>query len=107
MEPGLTGNENDPDEGHYPFVRHVRLSWRKDQDGQWTSDEFDNSQWEVVCPQCGDTDGPAEDQNGEACTLRGPYSSHHHAQHVANKHTKEWATPIRWLPGSAFPQQYP
>lgn len=103
FEPGLTGNENDSVVLHYPFVRHVRLRWHRDAHGRWESDEFDDSQWEVVCPQCGDEDGPIDELRAEARELRGPYSSEHKARHAAERHTHEWDPSPRWTPGATFP----
>jgi len=103
FEPGLTGNENDPVVLHYPFVRHVRLGWYHDEHGQWASAEFDESRWEVVCPQCGDDDGPVDQLPEEIRGLRGPYSSKHQASHVANKHTRDWDPSPRWTPGATIP----
>lgn len=103
MEPGLTGNEHDSGVAHVPFVRHVHSGWRRDEHGQWVAEEYDESQWEVVCPQCGDTDGPAEAQTGEARALRGPYRSKHKAEHAANHHVAKWDPRARWTPGGTFP----
>jgi len=103
LEPGLTGNENDSGVPHNPFVRHVHLGWRRDEHGQWAAEQFDESQWEVVCPQCGDTDGPIDAQTGEARDLRGPYETKHKADHAANRHIEKWDPSVRWTPGSTFP----
>jgi hypothetical protein len=77
-----------PDSGHYPYARQVRTGWRRDPAGQWTYDGLDDHLWEVFCEQCGDTDGPAEDQEPAVRQLRGPYSSKHRAEHGATRHFK-------------------
>lgn len=83
-----------PDPGHYPYARPVRLGWRRDAGGHWAYDMVDEHQWEVLCAQCGDTDGPATDQSPEVQALRGPYRSKHRAKHVADKHFRAfWPRP--------------
>jgi hypothetical protein len=57
LEPGNSGNENDSGHQHDPYVRHVHVAWHRDTLGQWTSDSWDESQWEVICRECGDTEG--------------------------------------------------
>ena len=99
FQPGLTGNENDPDTGHHPYVRHVRLGWHRDKYGQWVPDAEDESHWEVICRQCGDTEGPVDEQPKSAKEVRGPYPTHHKAEHAAKKHERKFAPPLRWLPG--------
>ena len=43
-----------------------------------------------VSGQCGDTDGPAENQEPPVRQLRGPYRGKHRADHAANKHFKAY-----------------
>ena len=63
FEPGYTGNESDdPTHLHRPYVRHVHTDWRRDEHGQWASDTWDESKWELICAECGDNEGPSEDQ---------------------------------------------
>jgi hypothetical protein len=104
-EPGLTGNETE-DTQHYPFERPLHLGWHRDGEGNWAWDSTDDWQWEVICEQCGDTGGPAEEQSETVCKLRGPYPSKHKARHAADGHFKEWGVPPRWTPGSATPNIY-
>jgi len=103
FEPGYTGNENDPGPRHLPGVRHLRVGWRTDAHGQWVADAIDESQWEVVCVQCGDDDGPADRLLPDVRTLRGPYPSRHRAEHAARRHEREMSPAVRWVPGSAVP----
>ena len=74
---------------HFPYARRLRLAWRQDADGHWTSDQEDKRLWEVFCAECGDTDGPAENQTEPIQRLRGPYSNEHKAKHAAEKHFDE------------------
>lgn len=74
---------------HFPYARRLVLQWRKDQSGTWVPDQDDQRRWEVVCHECGDTDGPAETQTESVQQLRGPYASEHKAKHAATKHFDE------------------
>ncbi len=74
---------------HFPYARRLRLGWRRDADGRWVADREDKRLWEVFCDECGDTDGPAENQTEAVQRLRGPYSHEHKAKHVAEKHFDE------------------
>jgi hypothetical protein len=78
------------DPQHYPYARQVRLSWYQDGSGKWAYDGLDDHQWEVFCQQCGDTDGPAENQEPPVRQLRGPYRGKHRADHAASKHFKAY-----------------
>jgi hypothetical protein len=71
---------------HFPSARRLRLGWRHDPDGRWISDREDQRLWEVFCAECGDTDGPGENQTEAIQRLRGPYSHERKAQHVAQQH---------------------
>ena len=65
----------------------------------------DESRWEVICAECGDNEGPSEDQNPVIQQFRGPYPSEHKALHVAHAHERKSNPELRWLPGSTgFPQ---
>lgn len=75
-----------PEQQHYPYARRVRHGWHMDTAGAWAYESLDDQLWEVFCQQCGDTNGPAEDQQPPARRLRGPYRSKHDAQHASNKH---------------------
>ena len=74
---------------HFPYARRLRLAWRLGDDGHWTSDAEDKRFWEVFCAQCGDTDGPAENQTEPIKRLRGPYHDEHRAKRAATKHFNE------------------
>jgi hypothetical protein len=74
---------------HFPFARRLRLAWRLETDGRWTFEGQDKRHWEVICAECGDTDGPAANQTESIQRLRGPYSSEHKAKHAAQKHFAE------------------
>jgi hypothetical protein len=65
------------------------------------SESWETSQWEVVCVECGDTEGPASEQTDEVRKLRGPYESRHKAQRVAHRHERREDVPFSWTPGSA------
>jgi hypothetical protein len=71
---------------HFPSARRLHLAWRRDADGRWRSDAEDERRWEVVCAECGDTDGPAENQTEPVQRLRGPYANEHKATRAAKKH---------------------
>jgi hypothetical protein len=71
---------------HFPFARRLRLRWRRDTEGQWQPQSEDRHQWEVVCAECGDTDGPASEQSATVQALRGPYSNERHAKRAAEEH---------------------
>lgn len=70
---------------HFPYARRVRHGWTQSPEG-WKWESEDPDLWEVFCAECGDTDGPSENQTAGVQSLRGPYKSHHHARHVASKH---------------------
>lgn len=66
-----------------------------------------NRKWEVVCTQCGDTDGPAEGQSETIRTLRGPYSSKRKAQRVVRQHARHNREDRPWagFPTANFPSK--
>lgn len=105
IEPGLTGNKNDDGEQHLPYVRPRHIDWHRDDHGNWVSGANDETQWEVICAQCGDTAGPIDEEGEGVRVLRGPYSTRHRARQAANQHAEQWASPTRWMPGSAFPDR--
>ena len=74
---------------HFPYARRVRRGWRLNPDGHWISDHEDERLWEVFCAECGDMDGPVENQTEMVQRLRGPYSHEHKAKHTARKHFDE------------------
>jgi hypothetical protein len=74
---------------HFPYARRLHLGWRQNADALWVSDKDDERRWEVISAECGDTDGPAENQTEQIRHLRGPYSSEHRAKQVAKKHFDE------------------
>jgi hypothetical protein len=104
FEPGYTGNENDdPTHLHRPYVRHVHTDWRRDNYGRWVSETWDQSKWEVICTECGDDEGPAEDQSPVIQQFRGAYPTEHKALHAAHAHERKSNPALRWLPGSTVP----
>jgi hypothetical protein len=78
------------DAGHYPYARQVRTGWHRDAAGSWAYDGVDDHLWEVFCAECGDTDGPAEDQEPAVRQLRGPYGNKRHAEHAATRHFRKF-----------------
>ncbi len=81
--------ESSHEHRYFPYARRLRIGWRTDADGCWISDLEDERLWEVFCAECGDTDGPADNQTEPIRQLRGPYSSEHKAKHVATNHFDE------------------
>jgi len=97
-------NKPDTREPHHPVFRHARQGWWKDAEGRWVSVAEDPSRWEVVCPQCGDSDGPADNQLPRVITLRGPYASRHKAERAAKRHLRECQASHR-LHGNTTPNK--
>jgi hypothetical protein len=81
-----SGADEHPFSGHHPYARPLQTGWTQDAAGHWESSGADVHSWEVICEECGDTDGPAETQSEEVRGRRGPYSSKHKAEHAATKH---------------------
>jgi hypothetical protein len=77
-----------PSGGHHPYARPVHSGWRRTPEGHWESTSEEDRQWEVVCEECGDTDGPVTMQSENVRILRGPYASRHKAEHSAKLHRK-------------------
>jgi hypothetical protein len=75
--------------GHHPYARRLRGGWTKDATGRWQPGSEDTHSWEVICEECGDTDGPIETQSVSVRARRRPYSSKHKAEHAATKHFDE------------------
>lgn len=75
---------------HLPIARPMPTGWTRAADGGWTSAGVDAHLWEVFCAECGDTDGPADQQSPFIQQLRGPYRHEHHARRVAKKHEEEY-----------------
>jgi hypothetical protein len=71
---------------HFPGARRLLLGWQHATDGSWASTGVDPKRWEVHCAECGDTDGPAEQQSAAVQQLRGPYRNEHHARRAADEH---------------------
>ena len=86
--PNNSGEDTHPFGGHYPYARPLHGGWEKNPAGHWQSTSEDDRQWEVVCEECGDTDGPIELQSEKVRNLRGPYPTKHQAEHVAKRHRK-------------------
>lgn len=82
-------NSAPPVFGHHPYARPLQSGWDKDAAGHWNSSGTDAHSWEVICPECGDTDGPIEEQPDAVKARRGPFASKHKAEHAATKHFNE------------------
>jgi len=80
---------------HRPYVRHVRTGWHRDEHCLLVDESWNHTQWEVICTECGDTEGPTEAQAIEVQTLRGPYPSRHKARRVARRHEHRQGFPLR------------
>jgi hypothetical protein len=74
---------------HFPYARRLHLGWHQNVDGRWIAAREDEHRWEVICAECGDTDGPAENQSIPVQRLRGPYVSKHRATHAATRHFEQ------------------
>jgi hypothetical protein len=48
---------------HFPGARRMPIGWTRGRDGSWESSGVDEKLWEVFCVECGDTDGPADQQS--------------------------------------------
>lgn len=75
---------------HLPTVRPMPVGWTRAADGTWASSGVDDQLWEVFCAECGDFDGPADQQSPDVQKLRGPYSREHHAHRVAKEHAEQY-----------------
>ena len=77
-------------DGHHRFP-YAPSPPRLASGGRWTLDlrREDEQFWEAFCAQCGDTDGPAENQTEPVQRLRGPYHDEHKAKRAATKHLNE------------------
>jgi hypothetical protein len=71
---------------HFPLARPLQLRWSRGVDGQWVSAKQHRRKWEIVCPQCGDTDGPTDQQSSAVQRLRGPYAREWRAKAAKNAH---------------------
>jgi len=61
LDPGATG----------AVIRRVRLGWH--QAGQdWRYEDVSRDQWEIVCRDCGDDEGPPQRQTAKVRLLRKP-----------------------------------
>lgn len=80
---GMTasGNDQGPDRSHYPYARKLRLGWRRDVKGQWTSDAEDPEQWEVLCRAVRRHRRAGDGGNPRRANL--PRPLHHQAQGAA------------------------
>jgi hypothetical protein len=82
------GAASDP-RHHFPYARRLHLDWHQNVDGPWIAAREDDHRWEVICAECGDEDGPAENQSISVQQLRGPYVSKHRAAHAATMHFEQ------------------
>lgn len=74
---------------HLPIARPMRVGWARRPDGKWAHAGEDDRFWEVFCAECGDSDGPAEQQPPELQKLRGPYRSERLARRAAKRHAEQ------------------
>jgi len=88
LTPQNNSGDTHPFGGHHAYARPLHGGWRKNPAGHWQSTTEDDRQWEVVCEECGDTDGPIELQTAKVRSLRGPYPTKHQAEHEAKMHRK-------------------
>jgi hypothetical protein len=82
----LFPDANAPPHRHFPGARRMRTGWQRASDGSWQSTSLDDKRWEVFCAECGDTDGPIEEQTPPVQSLRGPYRNERHAKRAADAH---------------------
>jgi hypothetical protein len=80
-------SDKHPNGGHHPYARPLHGGWSKDVRGHWVSSTEDVHAWEVVCEECGDTDGPVEIQSKSVKRRRGPYGSKESAEDAAARHS--------------------
>lgn len=85
-QPNNPEEDADSSSEHHPYTRPLQTGWHKDAAGHWKSSGEDVHSWEVICEECGDTDGPAEIQSAFVKARRGPYPSKRKAEHAATKH---------------------
>ena len=90
-------------DAHFPYLRPLRLGWNQAEDGSWPYVFTDPHRWEVICAQCGDTDGPADSQAQPARRLRGPYESKHAAHRAVKRHSAEQTQKLELVPMSDWP----
>ena len=74
---------------HLPYVRRVRTGWHVDEHRQVVAESWNDTEWDVICRECGDTEGPTEDQAVDVQKLRGPYSRKHKARREAHRHERK------------------
>jgi len=76
-DPGATG----------AVIRRVRLGWH--QAGQdWRYADVSRDQWEIVCRDCGDDEGPPQRQTADVSLLRRPIVGPTRAQTALQHHLK-------------------
>lgn len=74
---------------HHPGARRMPIEWARSATGEWVAGDIDATRWEVFCEECGDTDGPADQQSPAVQELRGPYRHEHEARRVERRHFDE------------------
>ena len=94
------GIESTTTAGHYALCRALRLEWFRNHHGEWHWHGTDSRSWEVICTQCGDTDGPPAEESDEVQLLRGPYSLER-AREMAAYHSSGMAPPEQIGPRSS------
>ena len=53
----------------------------------WFRDEATTGEWEVICLDCGDDQGPYSEQSAAVQAVRGPYDTFAAAQGAAERHS--------------------
>ena len=72
---------------HVPITRAQPAECARMPDGTWRSIDPDHpARWEVICTECGDDQGPIEDQTPFVRDLRGAYRSEEAALQAATVH---------------------
>lgn len=65
-------------------LQPTKMSWSVD-NGSWLIHEW-SKQFEVVCPECGDNDGPFDQQPTEVRAVRGPHPDEHVGTRALRRH---------------------
>ncbi len=67
------------------LIRRVRLGWH--QAGQdWRYEDVSRDQWEIICRDCGDDEGPLQRQTADVSLLRKPIVGRPRAQTALQHH---------------------
>jgi len=66
-------------------VRRVRLGWHE-AGGGWRYEDVSRDMWEIICRDCGDTQGPPQHQNAAVRRLRTPVTGRDRALKALQQH---------------------